>query len=37
MRNRDVEELFELVAVGTPVQLARERSDEIQRILAVAD
>jgi lipoprotein-anchoring transpeptidase ErfK/SrfK len=37
MRNADVEELFELVPVGTPVQLAGERTDEIQRILAVAD
>jgi lipoprotein-anchoring transpeptidase ErfK/SrfK len=37
MRNADVEELFELVSVGTPVELIRERTDEIQRILAVAD
>src|SRR5215831_1288661 len=33
MRNADVEELFELVPVGTPVELAGERTDEIQRIL----
>jgi lipoprotein-anchoring transpeptidase ErfK/SrfK len=37
MRNADVEELFELVPVGTQVQLAGEHTDEIQRILAVAD
>jgi len=37
MRNADVEELFELVSVGTPVELAGDRTDEIQRILAIAD
>ncbi len=37
MRNADVEQLFELVAVGTPVELADERTDEIQRMLTAAD
>lgn len=32
MRNRDVEELFEMVAVGDVVELRRERTPEIERI-----
>jgi L,D-transpeptidase ErfK/SrfK len=37
MRNRDVEELFELVPVGTPVELLGNRPELFQRLLAVAD
>jgi hypothetical protein len=37
MRNRDVEELFELVTVGIPVELAGSRSAQLEKILAVAD
>ena len=37
MRNRDVEELFDLVPVGTTVELAGERTEAIQKILTVAD
>jgi lipoprotein-anchoring transpeptidase ErfK/SrfK len=37
MRNRDVEELFELVPVGTPVELLGSRPELFQRLLAVAD
>lgn len=32
MRNQDVEELFEMVAVGDEVELFEERSEEIERI-----
>ncbi|MGD0364672.1 MAG: L,D-transpeptidase [Bryobacteraceae bacterium] len=32
MRNSDVEELFELVQVGDPVELYAERTDEVARI-----
>jgi len=32
MRNRDVEELFEIVAVGDAVELHRERTPELDRI-----
>lgn len=32
MRNRDVEELFERVRVGDPVELIAERSEEVARI-----
>ena len=32
MRNRDVEELFEIVAVGDTVELLHERTPEIERI-----
>ena len=37
MRNRDVEELFELTPVGVAVELIGERSELFQKILAVAD
>ena len=36
MRNRDVEELFEMVSVGDAVELVAERSPEVKRILAPA-
>jgi lipoprotein-anchoring transpeptidase ErfK/SrfK len=32
MRNRDVEELFEIVAVGDTVELRHERTPEMERI-----
>ncbi len=32
MRNRDVEELFEMVAVGDPVELHAERTPELEQI-----
>jgi len=32
MRNRDVEELFELMAVGDSVELYGERSEETERL-----
>ncbi|MGA3078294.1 MAG: L,D-transpeptidase [Bryobacteraceae bacterium] len=35
MRNSDVEELFELVAVGDPVELYAERTGEVTRIFGV--
>ncbi len=35
MRNSDVEELFGLVAVGDPVELYAERTDEVARIFGV--
>src|ERR1043165_8996267 len=34
MRNRDVEQLFKMVAVGDSVELIGERSDEIARLFA---
>jgi lipoprotein-anchoring transpeptidase ErfK/SrfK len=34
MRNRDVEELFEIVAVGDVVELHRERTPEIEQIFS---
>jgi lipoprotein-anchoring transpeptidase ErfK/SrfK len=34
MRNRDVEELFELVAAGVSVELAEQRPEIVTRILA---
>ena len=37
MRNRDVEELFELVPVGVTVELLGARPELFQKILAVAD
>jgi hypothetical protein len=37
MRNRDVEELFELVSVGTPVQLLGSTTAQVQKLLANAD
>ena len=37
MRNRDVEELFELVPVGLTVELLGARPDLFQKILAIAD
>jgi lipoprotein-anchoring transpeptidase ErfK/SrfK len=36
MRNRDVEELFEMVAVGDAVELYDERTEEIERIFGTA-
>jgi lipoprotein-anchoring transpeptidase ErfK/SrfK len=36
MRNADVEILFGLVAVGDPVELYAERTDEVSRIFGVA-
>ena len=36
MRNRDVEELFELVAVGDAVELHGERTPELERIFGTA-
>jgi lipoprotein-anchoring transpeptidase ErfK/SrfK len=36
MRNRDVEQLFKMVAVGDEVQLVGERSEELARIFAPA-
>jgi hypothetical protein len=36
MRNRDVEQLFKMVAVGDTVELIGERTDEIARIFAPA-
>jgi lipoprotein-anchoring transpeptidase ErfK/SrfK len=35
MRNSDVEELFGLVALGDPVELYAERTDEVTRIFGV--
>jgi hypothetical protein len=32
MRNQDVEELFEMVAVGDPVELLSERTPELERV-----
>jgi lipoprotein-anchoring transpeptidase ErfK/SrfK len=32
MRNRDVEELFTIVAVGDPVELVGERTEDLERI-----
>lgn len=32
MRNRDVEELYTMVALGDPVELYRERTPEVERI-----
>ena len=37
MRNRDVEELFELVPVGVSVELLGSRPELFQKILAAAD
>jgi lipoprotein-anchoring transpeptidase ErfK/SrfK len=37
MRNRDVEELFELVPVGALVELLSTRPELFQKVLAVAD
>ena len=37
MRNADVEELFELVTVGIPVELLGEPSDEFRKLIADAD
>ena len=37
LRNRDVEELFELVPVGTPVELVVSRPELFQKLSAVAD
>jgi lipoprotein-anchoring transpeptidase ErfK/SrfK len=36
MRNRDVEELFEMVAVGDSVELYRERTPETERLFGAA-
>jgi|SRR5215471_6289360 len=36
MRNREVEELFKMVAVGDKVELVGERTDELARIFAPA-
>jgi lipoprotein-anchoring transpeptidase ErfK/SrfK len=36
MRNREVEELFKMVAVGDQVELYGERTPEIERLFAVA-
>jgi lipoprotein-anchoring transpeptidase ErfK/SrfK len=36
MRNRDVEELFEMAAVGDSVELYEERTEEIERIFGIA-
>jgi L,D-transpeptidase ErfK/SrfK len=36
MRNREVEELFEMVAVGDMVELYDERTEEIERIFGAA-
>jgi lipoprotein-anchoring transpeptidase ErfK/SrfK len=36
MRNREVEELFKIVAVGDRVELLGERSDETQRLFGTA-
>jgi hypothetical protein len=32
LRNRDVEQLFEMVQVGDPVELVRERTAELAEI-----
>jgi hypothetical protein len=37
MRNREVEELFEMVPVGTPVELTGSRPELFQKLPAVAD
>ena len=37
MRNADVEELFNLVTVGIPVELLGEPSDEFRKLIADAD
>jgi lipoprotein-anchoring transpeptidase ErfK/SrfK len=37
MRNRDVEELFEMVPVGVTVELVGERTEPLQKLLADAD
>jgi lipoprotein-anchoring transpeptidase ErfK/SrfK len=36
MRNRDVEELFDMVEVGDPVELEGERTEETERLFAPA-
>jgi lipoprotein-anchoring transpeptidase ErfK/SrfK len=36
MKNRDVEELFEMVSVGDSVELYDERTEEIERIFGTA-
>jgi L,D-transpeptidase ErfK/SrfK len=37
MRNADVEELFELVGVGVPVELLGEPSDQFRKLFSEAD
>jgi len=37
MRNQDVEELFELVKIGIPVELVGSRNEMLQKILPVGD
>jgi lipoprotein-anchoring transpeptidase ErfK/SrfK len=37
MRNTDVEELFDLVDVGIPVQLLSEPSPDLRKLLSEAD
>lgn len=36
MRNRDVEQLFDMVAVGDPVELYEERTPELEKIFGTA-